>query len=277
MLEAIWAAIDNLVPRTELRDAVDNLAAVVPPPDADPGGEWRSALVERFAVVRRLMPCCAGPSSSGRRRRRPRGWWRCRGCPPCWRREPPSGYRPGYLDASQVATDVVPAGWWRSLVFPPDRPEGSVERAAYVFSSWSSSTSACVAGTSSPPPRHAGPNPEPGCSTVRRGTPPRGPRRAQAAPLADRRGRGGEPHPGHRRAAQHLPGRAGCLTIPARFEKTDWVDLVRSADTKSTQSAPRCRTAPARVPRGRHHGGHDRERPMTGYGPDRVRPMTWDG
>ncbi len=35
-LEAVWVAIDSLVSRAELRDAVDNLAAVVPPPDADP-------------------------------------------------------------------------------------------------------------------------------------------------------------------------------------------------------------------------------------------------
>ncbi len=39
----------------------------------------------------------------------------------------------GYLDASKVAVAVVPAGWWRPLVFPPDRPEGTVHRAAYVF------------------------------------------------------------------------------------------------------------------------------------------------
>jgi hypothetical protein len=27
----------------------------------------------------------------------------------------------------------VPAGWWRHLVFSPERPEGTVQRAAYVF------------------------------------------------------------------------------------------------------------------------------------------------
>jgi hypothetical protein len=39
----------------------------------------------------------------------------------------------GYLDARQVRLGVVPAGWWRPLVFPFTRPEGSVDRAGYVF------------------------------------------------------------------------------------------------------------------------------------------------
>ena len=39
----------------------------------------------------------------------------------------------GYLDARRVADNVVPAGWWRRLVFKPDRPHGTVDRAAYVF------------------------------------------------------------------------------------------------------------------------------------------------
>ena len=35
--------------------------------------------------------------------------------------------------ADRIAADVVPPGWWRHLVFPPDRPQGTVHRAAYVF------------------------------------------------------------------------------------------------------------------------------------------------
>jgi hypothetical protein len=31
------------------------------------------------------------------------------------------------LDARRVAVDLVPAGWWRQLVFAQGRPEGTVE------------------------------------------------------------------------------------------------------------------------------------------------------
>jgi hypothetical protein len=39
----------------------------------------------------------------------------------------------GYLDEQLVALDVVPAGWWQRLVMAPERPAGTVDRAAYVF------------------------------------------------------------------------------------------------------------------------------------------------
>lgn len=39
----------------------------------------------------------------------------------------------GWLDAARIAADIVPAGWWRQLVFPPDRPKETANRAAYVF------------------------------------------------------------------------------------------------------------------------------------------------
>ena len=46
-LELIWDAIENRVSRAELRAAVANLAEVMPPPDAEPHGEWRATLTER--------------------------------------------------------------------------------------------------------------------------------------------------------------------------------------------------------------------------------------
>jgi TnpA family transposase len=39
----------------------------------------------------------------------------------------------GYLDARKVDIGLVPKGWWDRLVFPKDRPEGCVDRNAYVF------------------------------------------------------------------------------------------------------------------------------------------------
>lgn len=55
-IEALWQAIDDVVPRSELRAEVANLTATLPPPDADPAGEWRAELIERYAVVRSFVP-----------------------------------------------------------------------------------------------------------------------------------------------------------------------------------------------------------------------------
>ena len=46
----------------------------------------------------------------------------------------PTGRVPkDYLDARRVSVDLVPGGWWQRLVFPKGRPEGTVDRNAYVF------------------------------------------------------------------------------------------------------------------------------------------------
>lgn len=49
-----------MVPPTALRAAVANLTAMLPP-DADPAGEWRAELIERYAVVRALSCSSAEP------------------------------------------------------------------------------------------------------------------------------------------------------------------------------------------------------------------------
>jgi len=45
-------------------------------------------------------------------------------------------YQPGTQGLSGRATvdvDLVTGGWWQRLVFPNGRPEGTVDRNAYVF------------------------------------------------------------------------------------------------------------------------------------------------
>ena len=131
-IESLWAAIDRVVSRDELRAAAINLAELVPAPDLDPAGEWRASLLGRFASVRGFLAMLTSvirfeattdaadvlaameqlPSllATNASRRIPTGW----------------------LDAEHVPAVVVPAGW-RPLVFPADRPAGCVDRAAYVF------------------------------------------------------------------------------------------------------------------------------------------------
>jgi len=52
-LEAVWEAIDNAVgSRARLRAAVEGVQEFIPPPDADPDGQRRAMVVERYATVR---------------------------------------------------------------------------------------------------------------------------------------------------------------------------------------------------------------------------------
>jgi hypothetical protein len=55
-LEVVWEEIESKVSRAELRAAVAHLLEVAPPADADPDGEWRTALIDRFASVRAFVP-----------------------------------------------------------------------------------------------------------------------------------------------------------------------------------------------------------------------------
>jgi hypothetical protein len=79
-----------------------------------------------------------GPAPGDRKLRG--GTGRCGGGPPALRQLPEllearatKRAPAGWLDAARIAADVVPTGWWRQLVFPPDRPEETAHRAAYVF------------------------------------------------------------------------------------------------------------------------------------------------
>ncbi|MEV1248654.1 DUF4158 domain-containing protein [Nonomuraea sp. NPDC049750] len=50
-LEQVWEAIDAMVPRRELKEAVAAVTGMVPPPDADADGQMRALLAERIATV----------------------------------------------------------------------------------------------------------------------------------------------------------------------------------------------------------------------------------
>src|SRR6266545_6819943 len=104
-LDLVWEEIESKVSRAELRAAVAHLLDIAPPADADPDGEWRTALIDRFASVRAFVPlfcetiefgatgrptcsaswssftaiCCAATSTPARRRA---GATRARSCSP---------------------------------------------------------------------------------------------------------------------------------------------------------------------------------------------------
>jgi TnpA family transposase len=132
-LDAVWEAIDAVVPRSELRAAVDNLTATLPPRDADPAGEWRAELIERYAVVRSFVPQLCRTIEFGATVEAVGVLDALSRLPELLAARATKRAPTGWLDAARIAADVVPAGWWRQLVFPPDRPEETAHRAAYVF------------------------------------------------------------------------------------------------------------------------------------------------
>jgi hypothetical protein len=50
-LDQVWEAIDSIVPRRELREAVAAVSEMVPPPDVDSDGGMRALLASRIATV----------------------------------------------------------------------------------------------------------------------------------------------------------------------------------------------------------------------------------
>lgn len=132
-LEGVWEAIEARVPREELRAAVAYLAEIAPPPGAAPGGEWREALVDRFASVRAFVPMLALSIEFGAIDAAAPVLSAMRALPALLDLRATAKVPAGYLDERRVAAGVVPAGWWLRLVFPPARPAGTVDRAAYVF------------------------------------------------------------------------------------------------------------------------------------------------
>lgn len=50
-LEQVWESIEAVVPRRQLRESVDAVADLVPPPGLDADAETRARLAERIAMV----------------------------------------------------------------------------------------------------------------------------------------------------------------------------------------------------------------------------------
>jgi len=132
-IERVWEAIESRVSREELPAAVASLAELAPPPDAVPGGEWRAALVDRFASVRAFAPALATRIQFGATPAAAPLLAAMLELPVLLDLRATGSVPAGWLDESRVAAGVVPAGWWQRLVFAPGRPAGTVDRAAYVF------------------------------------------------------------------------------------------------------------------------------------------------
>lgn len=150
-LELVWDLIENTVSKAELRAALASIDELVPQADPVCDSQRLEELANRYATVRAFLPAMmrniefgatadaapvlkavAGLADLISPQRTGRG-----GLPARW------------LDARRVDRDLVGGGWQR-LVYPPERPEQTVDRAAYPCVCSSSSTGISSTATSSP-------------------------------------------------------------------------------------------------------------------------------
>lgn len=133
-LDLVWDLIENTVSKAELRAALAAIDELVPQADPACDSQRLEELAGRYATVRGFLPAMLRHIDFGATAdaapvlkavaalaemislpRNGRG-----GLPARW------------LDARRVDHDLV-AGGWQRLVYPPERPEATVDRAAYTL------------------------------------------------------------------------------------------------------------------------------------------------
>ena len=121
-LEQVWESIEAIVPRRQLRESVDAVSDMVPPPGADDDAEARALLTERIATVTPFLKILTEVIEFG--------------CTPegeaalaAMRSLPRLLDRRTKVTAADV-DDALLSGSWKSLVLPK---AGGIDRNAYVF------------------------------------------------------------------------------------------------------------------------------------------------
>lgn len=139
-LERVWEAIEDVVPRSELRAAVEHIIDVAPPPDADPDGEWRQRLVTRYPSVRGFVPLLCEVIDFDATVEAAPMLPRCRRCLLCSRHGRACGCQLGFstpgASMSRWCRPAGGSGWWD---WPTDRRARWTEPGTCSVC-WSSST-----------------------------------------------------------------------------------------------------------------------------------------
>ena len=120
-----WSAIEQVVPREQLADALATIAAVVPDTDGDDDAEWRAELIARYGTVRGFIRLLVEVIDFGAVEA---------GAPVVKAlKQLPGLIGRKKVGAEEVSTELV-TGSWRRLVFAnPNLPHGVVDKAAYSF------------------------------------------------------------------------------------------------------------------------------------------------
>jgi TnpA family transposase len=133
-LDLVWEEIVKAVGSKEkVRAVVERVEASAPPAGTDSQGAWRAGVVERYATVRPFVKVLCEVIEFGATADAAPVLTAMRDLPALLDAKATKRVPHGYLDARRVDVDLVPGGWWKSLVFTPGRPEGTVDRNGYVF------------------------------------------------------------------------------------------------------------------------------------------------
>ncbi|WP_248761245.1 Tn3 family transposase [Pseudarthrobacter sp. SSS035] len=133
-LGMVWEMIEKAVgSRAKIRAAVAGLAQIAPPPLAGADGAWRATVLARYNSVRGFVRMLCQSIPFGATTDAQRVLDAMEDLAQLLETKATVRVPNGYLDARKVDVQLVPAGWWQKLVFATDRPEGTVDRNAYVF------------------------------------------------------------------------------------------------------------------------------------------------
>ena len=121
-LEEVWESIEAVVPRRQLRESVDAVSDLMPPPGADDDAEMRARLTERIATVTPFLKILPEVITFGSTPEGEAALAAMRSLPRLLDRR-----------TKVTAADIDPAllsGSWKALVMPKD---GGIDRSAGVF------------------------------------------------------------------------------------------------------------------------------------------------
>ena len=121
-LEQVWESIEAVVPRGELREAVDAVADMVPPPGSDADAEMRAHLTERIATVTPFLKILTEVIGFGAAPEGEQALAAMKALPRLLDRRT-------RITAADIDLGLL-TGLWRVLVMPKG---GGVDRSAWVF------------------------------------------------------------------------------------------------------------------------------------------------
>ncbi|WP_141810893.1 hypothetical protein [Nocardia bhagyanarayanae] len=115
----------------ELRAALAAIDELVPQADPEYDSQRLEELAGRFSTVRSFLPVMMRTIEFGPLATANRSWPRWTNWPTCSPQHT-RGLPARWLDARRIHHNLVGGGWQR-LVYPPERPEQIVDRAAYTL------------------------------------------------------------------------------------------------------------------------------------------------
>jgi TnpA family transposase len=124
--EELWALIEAVVPRSDLQAAIAAVAEIVPPTDSDNDGEMRAGLARRILVVSGFLKSLTEVIEFGAT---------AEAAPvlAAMRRMPALLGSRRKLSVADIDEALVQGSWKRLVFGSPPRPDGTVDKNAYVF------------------------------------------------------------------------------------------------------------------------------------------------